>query len=101
MEAIALALSRRYGRRLDPREMVSFDGTYPTPSACTLMGCPGCLPEEAYDSHGARKPEWKNAQPGDWSPTPKPSVPKPSVPKPSVPKPLVPEPPADRPAEAA
>ena len=41
------ALERRLGAalpggRLDPREVFSLDGTYPTASVCELVGCPGC-----------------------------------------------------------
>ena len=44
---VALALEKRLngalnGGRLDPRELFSLDGTYPTASACKLVGCPGC-----------------------------------------------------------
>ena len=42
---IARALERRLGARLpgghlDPSELFSLDGTYPTPSVCDLAGCP-------------------------------------------------------------
>lgn len=44
---IAKALEKRLrpkmaGRALDPGELFSLDGTYPTASACALVGCPGC-----------------------------------------------------------
>jgi transcriptional regulator with XRE-family HTH domain len=42
MSAIAGALEKHLGRVLDPRELVSFHGRYPTPSACDLCGCRGC-----------------------------------------------------------
>lgn len=42
---IARALERRLGARLlgghlNPFELFSLDGTYPTPSVCDLVGCP-------------------------------------------------------------
>lgn len=44
---IAKSLEKRLGpklagRALDPGELFSLDGTYPTASACALVGCPGC-----------------------------------------------------------
>jgi transcriptional regulator with XRE-family HTH domain len=40
--ALTRALEKALGMPLDPREMVSTDGTYPTPSVCELVGCRGC-----------------------------------------------------------
>ena len=82
VEAVARALSARAGRPLAPRELVSFDGTYPTPSTCALVGCRGCLPEQAYDSHGELLPEWREAKPGDWSRFPETSSPQGVKPEP-------------------
>ena len=73
VEAIARALSLRLGKALDPRELVSFDGTYPTGSTCALVGCRGCLPDCAYDADGALHPDWKGQKPGDWSRFPEPT----------------------------
>jgi len=47
VSAIAHALEKRLGRSLDPRELVSFDGNYPTLSACALCSCRGCSLSEA------------------------------------------------------
>lgn len=58
------------GRRLDPHELISLDGTYPTASACALAGCKSCLPAEAYDEHNRLKPEFKDMKPGQWSLSP-------------------------------
>ena len=63
--AITKAIERRLGKPLDPRELVSLDGTYPTPSVCDLVGCRGCLPDAAYDRAGCLKPEWRHRRPGD------------------------------------
>jgi hypothetical protein len=58
------------GKRLDPHELISFDGTYPTASACELAGCRGCLPQEAYDDEGCIRPEFKDMKPGQWAVSP-------------------------------
>ncbi len=60
-------------RRLDPRDLVSLDGTYLTPSVCALAGCRGCLPSAAYDEHEKLRPEYKDVKPGQWS-LPQPST---------------------------
>lgn len=51
VSAIAHALEKRLGRPLDPRELVSFNGRYPTPSACALCGCRGCSLSEVDLKH--------------------------------------------------
>ncbi len=61
------------GKGLNPFELISLDGSYPTASACELAGCKGCLPAEAYDEHNRIKPEYKGVQPGQWSVSPSPS----------------------------
>jgi DNA-binding phage protein len=65
--ALTRALERHLKRALDPREVISVDGTYPTASVCELCGCRGCLPAQAYDEENRLKPGWKNIQPGQWS----------------------------------
>lgn len=64
--AVTRALEARLGRPLDPRDLISLDGAYPTASACELAGCNGCLPPEAYDEHNRLRPEYKNVKPGQW-----------------------------------
>ena len=66
-QAVTAALERRLNRSLDLRDLFSPDGTYPTASGCTLAGCRGCLPEEAYDAEGNLRPEYRDMRPGDWS----------------------------------
>ena len=61
------ALEKRLGKALDPCELVSLDGTYPTPSVCVLCGCSGCLPEEVYDDQEKLRPEYQHLKPGAWS----------------------------------
>lgn len=68
VRAITESLERALGRPLDPREVFSDDGAYPTNSCCKLCGCPkGCMPEEAFERHGRIKPEYRHMRPGDWS----------------------------------
>jgi DNA-binding XRE family transcriptional regulator len=64
--AITLTLEKQLGRRLDPRELFSFDGKYPTPSVCVLCHCRGCLPDEAYAEDGTLKPTFRSARSGEW-----------------------------------
>ena len=61
------ALEKQLSKTIDPREMVSFDGTYPTPSVCELAGCKGCLPTEAYDENNKLTPQYQGVKPGEWS----------------------------------
>jgi hypothetical protein len=63
---VTRALEQQLKKTIDPRELVSLDGTYPTPSVCQLCGCKGCLPDEAYDGNNRLKPEYKDVQPGQW-----------------------------------
>lgn len=65
--ALTKALEKRLGRALDPRDLISLDGNYPTATACELAGCKGCLPAEAYDENNCLKPEYKDMKPGQWS----------------------------------
>jgi hypothetical protein len=41
-EIVAEAISHRIGRVIPAREIFSPNGTFPTPSVCTLMKCKGC-----------------------------------------------------------
>lgn len=60
-------LGQHVGRRLDPCDLFSITGTYPTPSVCDLCGCPGCLPQEAYDENDERLSAYQCLEPGQWS----------------------------------
>lgn len=64
---VSNAVGERLGRRIDPGELISEDGEYPTRFVCTLCGCKGCMPEFAYDSKGVLKPEYENWRPGLWT----------------------------------
>ncbi len=65
--ALSEALSKRLKRRIEPRELVSCDGSYPTRYVCALCGCNGCLPGEAYDEEGNLRSEFSHIRPGQWS----------------------------------
>jgi hypothetical protein len=64
--AVTRALERHLKRAIDPREIVSIDGSYPTASVCALCGCKGCLPAEAYDEENRIRLEWRDVKPGQW-----------------------------------
>ncbi len=65
--AITQALEKALKRSLDPRELVSLDGAYPTSSTCKLVGCRGCQPSEAYDENGTVRAEFRHMKPGEWA----------------------------------
>ena len=65
--ALAEALSKRLHKRIEPSELVSCDGSYPTKYVCALCGCNGCLPNQAYDEDENRRPEYAHIKPGQWS----------------------------------
>ena len=63
---LTAALERAMGRHLDPREIFSESGEFPTRSCCELVGCRGCLPELARDEWGELKPAFRGVRPGTW-----------------------------------
>ena len=65
--AIASLLEQDLGCPIDPRELISLSGVYPTPSVCVLCRCRGCLPSEAYDAEERRLPEYLDLAPGRWT----------------------------------
>jgi hypothetical protein len=65
--SLATALEKQLGCTVDPRDIVSPDGAYPTPFVCAVVGCSGCLPDEFYDAEGKRRPEFEGIAPGTWS----------------------------------
>jgi len=64
---VAKALEVSLGRTLDPRELVSLDGTYPTPFVCTLVGCKGCLPKDYHSEIPKIRNRWRNVPAGMWT----------------------------------
>ena len=65
--ALTNALERELGKKLEPRELLSLDGTYPTPNVCDLCGCRGCLPRHAYAPDDTLHPDFRSIAPGTWS----------------------------------
>jgi transcriptional regulator with XRE-family HTH domain len=65
--AMTKAIEKHTGKHIDPREIISPDGRYPTPSVCTLMGCRGCLSEQHFYEDGQIKEEFSTIKPGQWS----------------------------------
>ena len=66
--AVLTALEKALGRRLDFRDLISFDGTYPTASVCDLCGCRGCLPPGAWDDEKDEvRPEFRGAKAKEWT----------------------------------
>jgi transcriptional regulator with XRE-family HTH domain len=46
--SIAKVLEKHLGKPINPMEIVSIDGAYPTPSVHDLCGCKGCTPPRVY-----------------------------------------------------
>ena len=68
--AITNALEKRLGKHIDPRDIMTFDGTYPTPSVCELCGCKGCLPAAFYSEDDELLPQYRGIASGAWSVSP-------------------------------
>lgn len=75
IQRVTVAVSRHLGKILAPDDLFSPSGFYAQRSACRLSDCRGCLPEQAFDGRGRRRPEWQDARPGDWSLAPEPQTP--------------------------
>lgn len=67
VKRIVSNLEFQIARRLGVREVVSEDGRYPTPFVCRLVGCAGCMPEQAFLPDGTLKDEWADVEPGKWT----------------------------------
>jgi transcriptional regulator with XRE-family HTH domain len=61
VEAVCGALEQRLKQPIPPRELVSMDGNYPTPSVCDFLGCRGCTPRAVYESE-----EFSTVKPGQF-----------------------------------
>lgn len=55
---ITKALEQEFKRCIDPREIISLDGLYPTSSVCELVGCKGCTPQSAWNDDDTLKKEY-------------------------------------------
>lgn len=60
------ALERAYGHRIDPRDLIAENGKFLHRFCCDLVGCPGCLPDNAIDEFGDMKPAFRDVKPGQW-----------------------------------
>jgi transcriptional regulator with XRE-family HTH domain len=60
------ALERQLGVRIDPRDVFAEHGRFLTKYACDLVGCPGCLPEQAQDAFGNILPAFSDVEVGRW-----------------------------------
>lgn len=67
LKRIVSHLEFQIARRLGTREVVSEDGAYPTAYVCKLVGCSGCMPEQAFLPDGTLKDEWQGVEPGKWT----------------------------------
>ena len=65
--AIHRVFEKHLGKRIDPRDIITMEGNYPTPSVCELCNCKGCLPEQFYHKDGSLKEEYKGVKSGEWS----------------------------------
>lgn len=65
--ALTKALERKLGCRIDPRDLISVDGTFLTPSVCELALCNGCLPDCLYDQKDSVKSQYRHIRSGRWS----------------------------------
>jgi len=63
---ITAALERRLGIRLDPRDLIAESGVFRTSALCDVVGCPGCLPQQAYDEFSDLKPTYAGIKKGTW-----------------------------------
>jgi len=66
LNRIATALEKDLGVPIDPRDLVAEYGQFPIRYVCDLVGCPGCLPDNAYDEFGDLKSTFANVKPGEW-----------------------------------
>ena len=55
---ITQAFEKEFKKRIDPRELASIDGRYPTASVCEIVGCKGCTPQAAWNDDDTLKPEY-------------------------------------------
>lgn len=64
---VVKSLERELKTVLDPREVFSEDGHYPTLAVCTLCRCAGCTPDAAFAVDNNRKPGFEGFRAGQWT----------------------------------
>jgi transcriptional regulator with XRE-family HTH domain len=57
---IGQAFEKQFGKPIDLRELISLDGSYPTPSVCQVVGCKGCSPQAAWNEDDTIKDGYCN-----------------------------------------
>lgn len=67
VSTVTAELEKASKRRIDPRELVTTNDCFPTRTVCNLMGCKGCLPDDAFDEEASIRQEFKGVKPGTWS----------------------------------
>lgn len=67
VDTVTKALEKQLKFSLDPRELISVDGDFPTRFTCSLCHCTGCLPYEAWDENDLLRPEYMDVRPGEWT----------------------------------
>lgn len=67
VERIVKSLEAELSKPLKQSDVFSENGIYPTRYVCDLAGCPGCLPDEVYESNGTRRKEYLHISPGRWT----------------------------------
>ena len=65
--ALTNVFEKKLGHRIDPRDLISVDGEFLTPSVCELVLCDGCLPDCLYDRDDNVKQKYRHIRPGRWS----------------------------------
>lgn len=64
---VVKCLEREFGSNLDPDEVYSEDGSYPTTFVCALMGCPGCDDSRFFDRNDSVLPGLHRIERGRWT----------------------------------
>lgn len=67
MWKIGQVLKKRLGKPIDLYDLVSLDGTYPTPSICNLCDCGGCVISNPHPGLDAFDPHIVEMRLGRWS----------------------------------
>ena len=68
VERLTGAFEQEFKQRIDPREIASVDGQFPTATVCALVGCKGCTPQGAWNSDDTLKAEYATRYPNDRAP---------------------------------
>lgn len=57
---ITAALEKEFDKPIDPREVASIDGMYPTGKVCDVVDCKGCTPQTAWNSDDTLKDNFRH-----------------------------------------